>query len=352
MKIQRIILKKARNFIEFDHSFEDSWTGETPEAILLSGPNGSGKTTLLNMIAEVWQGLGAHLRGETELQKESKALANIELAAVEFIGLERDPIWIGAASDEAGNTFVAEHVNQSRLMLLRSHAPGLQYLRHLAPGEFDLHTAASPSDWQSVWTRRLTENLLGKRNDLPNMVLLESEMRSLLPLEEKFSVQPETEEFRWLARYEPATSRRGSLQNYLYNLKVVDEKTYAEIIDQANSFLTGKRLAEFDRRSGDLTVRIENGDHHPITELSSGEKQVLLMLATITRWLKPGGIVLIDEPDLHLHVTLATAFVDHLRRMVAAKEGQLIIASHAPELWSDFAESRRLVLGRTEEIIR
>jgi len=76
------------------------------------------------------------------------------------------------------------------------------------------------------------------------------------------------------------------------------------------------------------------------------------MLATITRWLRPGGIVLIDEPDLHLHSSLTTAFVAHLRRMVATKNGQLIIASHAPELLQDFTTSHRVELGSLSEVAR
>jgi len=205
------------------------------------------------------------------------------------------------------------------------------------------------SGWQQRWAQRLTENILGKRADLPNVVYLESETRVLLPLEEKFSVQPEAEEFHWLARYEPTTSRKGSLHNYLYNLKVVDEATFQAIVDQANAFLIGKRLAGFNRR-GELMVEVDGGGLHYIDDFSSGEKQVLLMIATITRWLRPGGIVLIDEPDLHLHPSLTTAFVGHLRRMIADKHGQLLIASHAPELWQDFTPSHRVELGPLNEV--
>ena len=86
--------------------------------------------------------------------------------------------------------------------------------------------------WAENLLERLTENRLGKRADLPNMVYLASESRLLLPLTERFSVQPEPEEYQWLARYEPVTSRRGSLQNYLYNLKVVDEINFNEIAAQ------------------------------------------------------------------------------------------------------------------------
>jgi len=119
---------------------------------------------------------------------------------------------------------------------------------------------------------------------------------------------------------------------------VVDEATFQAIIDQVNAFLIGKRLTGFNRR-GELMVRVDGGGSHSIDDFSSGEKQVLLMIATITRWLRPGGVVLIDEPDLHLHPSLTTAFVGHLRRMIADKQGQLLIASHAPELWQDFTPS-------------
>ncbi|WP_343389931.1 hypothetical protein, partial [Candidatus Amarobacter glycogenicus] len=153
------------------------------------------------------------------------------------------------------------------------------------PGPPDRSKAETQKEGEA-WTNRLAdqlaENQLGKRADLPNLVYLASESRLLRPLSERFSVQPEPEEYQWLARYEPVASRRGSLQNYLYNLKVVDEARFDEIAAQFNRFLVGKRLNGFDRRTGDLLVEVGTGESHPIEELSSGEKQVLLMLATIT----------------------------------------------------------------------
>ena len=85
---------------------------------------------------------------------------------------------------------------------------------------------------------------------------------------------------------------------------------------------------------------------HAIEELSSGEKQIILMLVTVVRRLEEGGIVMIDEPDLHLHVSLVNAFVSHLRKMISEKKGQLILASHAPELWRMFNEGELVRLGK------
>ncbi len=363
MQIRRVILRQVRNFRDFDRSFEDSWTGRVPDSLLLMGPNGSGKSTLLDAIAALWHGLADSLHPENTITDAvgARLLHLAGLAAMEVVGFEGEPLWILAGREDPKRHFTAVHADAHRFELSCrgfpeanvSHVSGT----YTSPEHPNQHSEARRKQ-AKIWTEgladRIAENQLGKRADLPNIVYLASESRLLLPLSEKFSVQPEPEDYQWLARYEPLTSRRGSLQNYLYNLKVVDETRFNEIASQFGVFLAGKRLNGFDRRTGNLLVEVGR-DNHPIEELSSGEKQVLLMLATITRWLRPGGIVLIDEPDLHLHVSLATAFVSHLRRMVADKGGQLIIDSHMPELWELFTDSHRVRLEaspRAEEEAR
>jgi predicted ATPase len=364
MQIRRVILRNVRNFVDFDRTFEDPWSGRIPESLLLIGPNGSGKSTLLDVIASLWQVLGFCLRRDTELTAEEVTSLDIpeaiDLAGVEIVDLEDDPIWVLIGQEKTYKEFAATQVGSHRISPSFSYA--LYPLKSAEPVSYVSYWYAMPgttvmsrvqqlSDWHQRWTQRLTENILGKRSDLPNVVYLESETRVLLPVTERFSVQPETEEFHWLKRYEPTAARKGSLYNYLYNLKVVDETAFQGIIEQANTFLVGKRLAGFDRR-GEMIVEVEGRGSHSINGLSSGEKQVLLMVAAITRWLRPSGILLIDEPDLHLHPSLTTTFVGHLRRMVASKGGQLIIASHAPELWQDFTPSHRVELGSQDEVRR
>jgi ABC-type lipoprotein export system ATPase subunit len=133
---------------------------------------------------------------------------------------------------------------------------------------------------------------------------------------------------------------------------VLDDGRYDHIVHQANRFLVGKQLDKFDERTMELMVRTDHGARHPVHMLSAGEKQVLLMLVYISRWLEPGGIVLVDEPDLHLHVSLAKSFTSYLRQMVIQKNGQLIIASHEPALWEQFTQSQRIELGSVTEVLR
>ena len=355
MKIHRIILKNVRNFVDFDYTFEDGWTGKIPEALLLIGPNGSGKTTILDTIAELWQ-LFFYFLQETEPVKVPKGILALPgiVIAIGITGIDDQSTWILYRGKDTPKLSGFPQIHPSHRIYASqtyAHGPTLS-IKYAAPEETDFSSSPTTKqlEWQQRWSTMLTENMLGKLQNLSNIVYFQSDSRQLLPVEEKFSIQPEPEEYRWLARYEPTISRKGSLQNYLYNLKVVDETTFQQIVDEANEFVTGKQLNGFDRRTGDLMVKMENGNEHSINDLSSGEKQVLLMLATITRWLRPGGIVLIDEPDLHLHPTLTTAFVSHLRRMIKEKGGQLIIASHATELWQDFTESHRVELGRLGEM--
>lgn len=354
MKARRIILKNVRNFTEFDRSFEDAWTGRVPDSLLLLGPNGCGKSTLLNAIADLWQALANHLQESSELPSASlplmgETLASCDLAALEITGLEDQPLWICMGAQQSVLQFARQQPASHRAAILRSDAPGRTFLQYLAPGAIDSKNAPPAAGWKSRWSERLTRNLLGSAQDLPNLVFLESETRLILPLAERFVVTPEPDDFRWLARYEPTGSRKGSLQNYLYNLKVVDEAAFDEIVLQVNRFLKPKQLNGFDRRTGSLLVKTETGSEHPIELLSSGEKQVLLMTALVTRWLRPGGMVLVDEPDLHLHVSLTTGLVSHLQELTAQKNAQLILASHAPELWRMFTDSHLVRLGTALE---
>ncbi|WP_207191882.1 AAA family ATPase [Halochromatium roseum] len=72
---------------------------------------------------------------------------------------------------------------------------------------------------------------------------------------------------------------------------------------------------------------------------------MLIQLYLINRWLEKGGVALIDEPDLYLHPSLVSSFLARLEKMVADRDGQLLITSHVPEVWSRYeALGRRILL--------
>jgi len=67
-----------------------------------------------------------------------------------------------------------------------------------------------------------------------------------------------------------------------------------------------------------------------ISSTGSGFHQVLLILAFM--FARPSSLILLDEPDAHLHVLLQKELYDILRRLCHDSQGQLIIATHAEVL--------------------
>jgi predicted ATPase len=77
--------------------------------------------------------------------------------------------------------------------------------------------------------------------------------------------------------------------------------------------------------------------------LSSGQKEIVATLFLIWRnTAERPGIVLIDEPELHLNVEWHGDFVEQLRRL--APHNQYILATHSEEFFRSVDESRRRVL--------
>jgi len=70
-----------------------------------------------------------------------------------------------------------------------------------------------------------------------------------------------------------------------------------------------------------------------IASAGSGFHQVLLLLSFFHA--RPASVLLLDEPDAHLHVILQKQIYDRLRRIAAERACQLIIATHSEVLIDD-----------------
>lgn len=67
-----------------------------------------------------------------------------------------------------------------------------------------------------------------------------------------------------------------------------------------------------------------------ISTTGSGFNQVLLILGFMLA--RPSSLILLDEPDAHLHVLLQKQLYDILRRLCHQSKGQLVIATHSEVL--------------------
>jgi len=64
----------------------------------------------------------------------------------------------------------------------------------------------------------------------------------------------------------------------------------------------------------------------------SGFQQVVMLLAAL--FTRTGSVILVDEPDAHLHVFLQDTIFSELRKAAAASKSQLIIATHSEVIFS------------------
>ncbi|MBQ8537140.1 MAG: AAA family ATPase [Clostridia bacterium] len=119
-----------------------------------------------------------------------------------------------------------------------------------------------------------------------------------------------------------------------------------EAVAAANQLLVGKQLEAVD---GQLLVRLNGGATHAPEYLSMGEKRIGQLCALAGAVLKPGGLLLLDEPDVHLHPSQSLGLMTTLENLVLDKEGQMWVISHKEALWQRYEDVGEVVILSREE---
>ena len=89
----------------------------------------------------------------------------------------------------------------------------------------------------------------------------------------------------------------------------------------------------------------DDGPSLDIASAGSGFQQVLMLLTFLNT--REGSVLLLDEPDAHLHVILQDAIYHELRTVAARQHSQLIVATHS-EVVINSVEPRELCVTLNE----
>lgn len=108
------------------------------------------------------------------------------------------------------------------------------------------------------------------------------------------------------------------------------EQLFVELINSRLQSLSVERDEE--KR---FIVRGKAGNAVPEWSLSSGEKQLLHIYDHLLFEVEPNTLVLLDEPELSLHVTWQRNFLKDLQRIVELRKFDVLIATHSPQIVSD-----------------
>ncbi|MGW4049511.1 AAA family ATPase [Streptomyces sp. NPDC004779] len=129
--------------------------------------------------------------------------------------------------------------------------------------------------------------------------------------------------------------------------------TFRPILDRVsllqsiiNTRFLFKRL-EIDRERGFRLVSDE-GRELDLASLSSGEQHELVLVYDLLFNVPTGALVLIDEPEISLHVSWQKGFISDLRKIGSLVRFRSVVATHSPQIAGKWAD-RMVALGPTAE---
>lgn len=322
MMIRKVVIRRFKRFEEV--------TFELPGHVVLAGPNNTGKTTVLQAIAawslafDHWKQLNdfqRHGSGYTKAPIARQAFSAVPLRAFDLLWRDRSyhgHIEIEVQSAE-GWSITMEFIADSTEQIYVRPKPDIEsgVLRAVSLSAVFIPPMTGLSTDEPVYQRPKLDQLLGQAK--PGEML-----RNLL-------VEAHASPQAW-------TELETSIQRLFgYELSPPDA-TGAHIVAEYAAEPGGARL--------------------DIASAGSGFQQILMLLAFLNT--RPASVLLLDEPDAHLHVILQDAIYSELRSAAARQNSQLIIATHseviinsveptelcvmldAPRMLADSEERRRL----------
>ncbi|MDS4019190.1 MAG: AAA family ATPase [Candidatus Competibacter sp.] len=135
----------------------------------------------------------------------------------------------------------------------------------------------------------------------------------------------------------PLISRTRSIVTFAQELETKREKLFSPLHSYeriVNSFLREKSVNVSDR--GELVISPNKAQRGPIEwrHLSSGEKQILILLTQALLSEKMPAVYVADEPELSLHVSWQEKLLGSLTQL--AGRCQFIVATHSPDIAAGF----------------
>ena len=287
--IRRVIIEGFKRFDRVEFTL--------PGHIVLAGPNNTGKTTVLQAIA-AWNLALQRWRELNDFQRHGGAYTKAPIARQAFSAVPLrsfDLLWrnrqyfrdvrITLQTDE-WSLAMEFKPDSSEQMYVRPEPIDPDDLKPIATTTVLIPPMTGLSTDEPVYQRPKLDQLLGQAR--PGEML-----RNLL-------LQANGSQPAW-----------DSLQDAIGRLFGY------ELLPPDG---TGPHIIAEYRQSHD-------GPRFDVASAGSGFQQVLMLLALLNT--RPGSVLLLDEPDAHLHVFLQDAIFGELRQAAVRTGAQLIVATHS-----------------------
>jgi AAA domain, putative AbiEii toxin, Type IV TA system len=288
--IRRVVIRRFKRFEEV--------VFDLPGHVVLAGPNNTGKTTMLQAVAawalalERWQRLNDFQRHGGAYSKAPitrQTFSAVPLRVFDLLWNQRRsrlPLEI-EVTDMQNRTVTMEFIHDTTEQVLVRPKPAAepQTVRDVRPQVVFVPPMTGLSTDEPVYQRPKLEQLLGqgKPGDVIRNLLVE-------------------------AHQSPAWNELVDCISRLFSYNLLPPNADGPDI-----------IAEYQM--------IENGPRLDIASAGSGFQQVLMLLTFLHT--RRGSVLLLDEPDAHLHVILQDAIYNELRQVAAKSNSQLIVATHS-----------------------
>lgn len=153
---------------------------------------------------------------------------------------------------------------------------------------------------------------------------------------------------RWRNPKEPVVSSFGSKRPQLVSapLHVLSDSECAEFADLQGAFDVARRLRML---AGPFMLLRRVGKRETpwleLTNLSSGEQNLISTGARLIAHAKPGSFIVIDEPELSLNVAWQQRYIELINSALASAKGShVVIASHSPHLVASLEPGKSTVI--------
>ncbi|MBP6832214.1 MAG: ATP-binding protein [Deltaproteobacteria bacterium] len=289
--IQKVILRRFKRFEQI----------EVPlgEHVVFAGPNNLGKTTVLQAVA-AWSLAFSKWRTVNRFSLRSGVYSKAHLMRSEFASVPLrsfDQLWLQTSRGEPIEVEL-QHVDWSLTMQFEWEHDDAVTVRPKPTGGLTTQLLKSGIDVQPVYIAPMS----GIGRDEPYH---DREMQQEL-------------------------LGQGKTGDILRNLLVEAHRQRWDDLTKSVKRLFGYTLA-VPRRAGPYINagyhETESGPRLDIASSGSGFRQVVLLLAFL--YTRRGSVLLIDEPDAHLHMILQGVIYAELTRIAADQRSQLIIATHS-----------------------
>ena len=310
MKIKKLIVNSLYGELDFNWEFDD-------KVNILAGINGSYKTTLLNIIKQVTDHDSI---GNPVSVVEANYTDDIKLTYIrrekDIKSILDDPnanrVIIEMLQKEHPDWFAGDDVQNVQLAIV-------SYLEEKNGKKLDKR------DYEAV--KRLDYvNTFDVSSDLDKESVLNAHLRRLQEMYAYYLSD--------LAKQiSDKVTLEGSVSKEQMNAINHDRDEFIHIINDMFKE-TGKVLLE----SESSLVFVKDGERKiQLNSLSAGEKQLLIILLTALLEKRQEYIMILDEPEISMHIDMQYALIDNLLKL--NPNVLLIISTHSPSIfgsgWGD-----------------